>query len=245
MEANEKLVITWFNKGRRVCLSTLFIIAFSGGAATADEAAQLETEASLRWDSKYVSRGRDQLDDGGIFSPEIGLSYGNSYVGAWFAVGDSVNYRELNLSVGHVFSAGPVELDLGYTWLWFEDERTDENEFTAIASWQAQEWLGFDADYIYNTLEDGWAIDAVVRGNFAVGNFTISPYALAGFDFGFSSPEHNGIAEIQIGAETSIPLGDKSELSIYAAHSLAQRDKSRDGLGDLSWIGVGLHFHLP
>lgn len=82
-------------------------------------------------ESKYVSQGRDNLGDGGIYSFEAALEWRRLAAGAWFASGDSTSYEELNLYVDYGVELGPLYSYVGYTRLEFLQEDESDNEISA------------------------------------------------------------------------------------------------------------------
>ena len=67
------------------------------------------------WESKFVSEGRDWLDEGGLFSIEALAEWEEVTVGAWGGVGDSESYEELDALIEYGLVAGSFDAYLGYT----------------------------------------------------------------------------------------------------------------------------------
>ena len=197
-------------------------------------------------ESKYVTEGRDNLGDGGLLSVEAIAEWQGLVAGAWFATGESESYEELNLFVEYGLDLGPVGTYIGYTRLEFPEDDDSDNEITAGVEVNATRYLVPALDYTYSTQADGSFLEVSIRSEIVLldGQLLLEPYVLEGFDFGYTSPEHDGPNNLQAGIDFAIKLSDPVTLVGSIAHSWAHEDVRNDGLGDLSWASIGVAAEL-
>ncbi|MEX0330826.1 MAG: hypothetical protein AB3N64_05325 [Puniceicoccaceae bacterium] len=196
----------------------------------------------LLWESRYVSEGRDNLEEGGLLSGEIDIGWKDLVAGIWFAVGDSVSYEELNLYLEYGFEIGILEAHTGYTRLEFTADNESDNEVHFGVAYGEIPHLVCGATYTYSTGADGGFLELFVSTDISLleGRLVVEPYLLQAIDFGYASKEHDGLNNFQAGLAIHCPLGHKSSLFCSLNHSWAQKDVENDGLGDVSWVGLGV-----
>ncbi|MEX0324705.1 MAG: hypothetical protein AB3N33_01320 [Puniceicoccaceae bacterium] len=204
-------------------------------------AADVPIGYGLLWESRYVSEGRDNLDQGGLLAGEIDMGWENLVFGAWFAVGDSVAYEELNLYLEYGFELGPLEAHAGYTRLEFTADNESDNEVHFGIAYGDLPHLVIGATYTYSTGANGGFLELFASTDFSLleGRLVVEPYVLQAIDFGYASAEHDGLNNFQAGLAIHYPIADKSALFCSINHSWAQKDVRNDGLGDVAWIGLG------
>jgi hypothetical protein len=198
--------------------------------------------AGFLWESKYVTEGRDNLEEGGIFSWEAAGEVSGFAAGAWFGLGDSEDYRELNLFIEYAHEFGDIETYVGYTRLEFYPDHESDNELSAGLAYHGFPYLIPGVDYVYSTEAKGSFVEVSLRSElgFFEDRLMVSPYILEGFDFGYASEEYDGPNNLQIGARVTYHLAEWCEVFGFGAHSWAHGDVEREGLGDLSWGGAGV-----
>ncbi len=194
------------------------------------------------WGSKYVTQGRDNLDDGGIFSFEGIAEWQGLIAGAWFATGDSTSYEELNLYVSYGMELGAVGAYAGYTRLEFAEDHANDNEIIAGMEVNGIPYVIPALDYTYSTEADGGFLELSIRAEIALlnGQLLIEPYILEGFDFGYVSRKHDGANNLQAGIDFAIELAKPVTLVGSVAHSWAHENLRQEGLGDVSWVTIGV-----
>jgi len=198
--------------------------------------------AGVLWESRYVTEGRDNLKEGGIFSLETAVDLCGFALGAWAAVGDSEEYQEFNFFAEYHHRLGEFEMYAGYTRLEFYPDHESDNELSAGVSYQGIPYLIPATDYVHSTEAGGSFVEVSLRSELAFleERLTVSPYILEGFDLGYATEEFDGPNNLQVGVEVSYSLLKWCDLIGYVAHSWAHEDVEREGLGDLSWGGVGV-----
>jgi hypothetical protein len=194
------------------------------------------------WESKYISEGRDNLDDGGIFVAEAMMEWKGFVGGVWTALGDSQSYQEVNAFIEYCLVVGPLDLCAGYTRLEFLEDSTDDNEFAAGVALNLIPFLVPAVDYVYSTESDGGFLELSLSSEIAFFNarFVLEPYALQAFDFGYATDDHDGPNNFQVGIGASFGLTEHIDAVGSVSHSWAQEDIDREGLGDKSWVTIGL-----
>jgi len=194
------------------------------------------------WESKYVSEGRDNLKEGGLFSLESGFELSNFSFLVWYAISDASNYQELHLSLEYALKFAGFESYIGYTRLEFLKDSESDNEFSAGVVYTKYPWLIPAVDYVYSSEANGSFVEFFLRSNIKLVNdrLTLSPYVKEGLDLGYSTEKHDGLNNFQTGLEVVIPLTKKIELNGYIAYSLAQEDVKRENQDDLTWVGIGV-----
>ena len=133
-------------------------------AALADSPARLAFGASAKWESKYVTEGRDNLGDGGIITFEGAAEWEGLTAGAWLAVGDSESYQELDLYIEYGFATGPIEAYVGYTRLEFLQDDEGDNEVGFGFSVVGLPHVTPGLDYYHSTGADGGFLEISIRG---------------------------------------------------------------------------------
>jgi hypothetical protein len=195
------------------------------------------------WESKYVSEGRNNLDDGGLFSLEAVMEWDGLVGGVWFAVGDDEDYQEVNAFIEYGTAVGPVDLSVGYARLEFLKDYEEDNEFAAGAALNNIPYIIPSIDYVYSTEADGGFLEVTLQSEFSFFDekFILEPYMLQAFDFGFVTDSHDGRNNFQVGIAASLSLTETFALVGSASHSWAQDDIEQEGDDDdLSWGAIGV-----
>jgi hypothetical protein len=195
----------------------------------------------VMWESKYISEGRNNLDDGGLFSMEVDFERDSFAGGIWFAMGDSTSYEELNLFLEYGFDLGPLEAYIGYTRLEFTADNESDNEIGLGLAYGDLPYVTVGVDSTYSTEASGVFVELYVGTEIFVfdGRVVLEPYILQGIDFGYASDDHDGFNNFQAGIEGHAVINEHIALIGSIHHTWAQKDVRNDGLGDELWIGIG------
>jgi len=130
-----------------ISLCLLILLAMPAAQADDDDdngsESAISYEASVLYNSRYIDDGEEELEEGGVYTPEVtmyindldiaGLNIQGVYVGAWWAISDAADeesdYTETNLYIGKTWEWDNLEFELSYTYLHFsEDEEGEEDE---------------------------------------------------------------------------------------------------------------------
>lgn len=190
---------------------------------------------SAGWDSRYVSEGRDNLEDGGLLSADFAIGNGSWEIGAVFAEGDTVDYTERNWWLAKTLSLGPVELSASYTYLEFPDDASHDSEYAIEMSSLVFSEFAATLATVYSEEADGLFFEASLEREYQWGeHFTFIPYALVAVNSGYVSDEPNGLNNWQTGAIVRRQLGEYGVLEFFANASFG----IADGVGDVAWFGL-------
>ncbi|MDD8045768.1 MAG: hypothetical protein PHF14_04815 [Verrucomicrobiota bacterium] len=208
----------------------------------ADPQTSVLANAETGWASRYVSEGVNWLDEGGLATMEGSLSAGPLTVGTWWGLGDSIDYQESNLFMVYGLEFSSLRASAGYNWLhYFEDDQND-HQLAAMFEWLQLPIVTPAVNYSYFTETEGGFLEAMLQAEFhpVTNSLTLQPYVLAGFDFGYVSPEYDGANHVQLGLEGSYRFTPSASMYAGVHHSMAWENLDRADLGDETWIGLGL-----
>ncbi|MFO7936266.1 MAG: hypothetical protein R6V06_01500 [Kiritimatiellia bacterium] len=197
------------------------------------------------WHSRYVSEGRDNLDDGGMGTVEASVAYKDFSVGTWYGIADTVSYDELNLFAEYCFELGQLDFYGGYNRLEFMKDDEYDNELCAGAAWNVADWFVPAVDYVYSTEAQGGDGGSFIEASlttplkFFDNRLYVGPYVMQAFDLGYASDHYDGFNNFQFGSCAHLSLSENLELVGTANHSIANHDVRKDGGGDETWFSVG------
>jgi hypothetical protein len=192
-----------------------------------DDSGQVHALFDLGWDSSYISEGRNNLDQGGIYWATAAVQRNNFNLYATVGRGDSQHYTEWNVGVEYAFNlTDNLGGSVGYQRLeFYGDERAHDNELFGILEYAAVDWLVPSVSYTYSTEAAGYFVEVSIHSNWELTpNFSVSPYITQGFDFQYVSEEHDGANHFQLGIEAEYQLPNQWVLSGHVSHSIAQED---------------------
>jgi hypothetical protein len=201
--------------------------------------------ATVFWDSKYVSEGRDNLEEGGLSSLALDWSQSLGQVGelalaGWYAEGTSTDYSELNLGVAYSWSLENIGISLGYTWLDFAEDDESDSELSMELGTTIHDEVDLGAVFTYSTEADGTFIELMVSTSIENEKLSWSPFLLLGINAGYVADEHDGLNNLQMGVEVSVPLSEKLELGGYLAYTIGLDEEAGESLDDIFWVGLSL-----
>ena len=167
---------------------------------TADEESVLSTSIELGLQSQYLTQGFKDIDHGGLYTLSAGVAKGNVRVEFWGASGTAMDYQELNLTLGYDWAYNALEGTVSYTWLGFYDHEgnSDDTEVVLSMVHTAVPWLP-SVEWVYSSQANGhngifeWAYDHEYEAH------RIRPYAQLGIDYGYLSPEYDGLNHFALG----------------------------------------------
>lgn len=233
--------------------------AASGAALPGGLSATIEAG----WHTKYITQARDNLEKGGVSTAELTIeSETGLYAGAWAAFGDRKRYQETNLYAGIGHQWGDFHIDLSYVWLHFHPTEghgeKDDNELLLAVTWEGLDWMTASAEWLMSTDAEqakgggsGSQLLMTLSGENAIeaGPVGLSPYVSVALDYGYSTPEHDGMDYVEFGVHGGMPLSDSAELGFYISQSFRGEDIKKQRreeriLGDETWAGISIAFDL-
>jgi len=194
------------------------------------------------WDSHYVSEGRNNLYNGGMFSALGKAQYKGLMAGAWYGIADTVSYDELNLFLEHGWEFEYFDISAGYTRLEFMKDDADDNELSAGLSLTCLPLVVPSVNYVYSTEADGSFVELLLCSpqELLEGKIIVDPYILQGVDLGYASDEYDGWNNTQVGIAVDYNINEAFCLIGTANHSWDNQDVRKDGGNEESWISLGL-----
>lgn len=203
----------------------------------------------LAWDSQYISQGRNNLNEGGIYWATAAWQRQDVTLYSTVGRADSMAYIEWNLGLEYALPLGDrFDGSLGYQRIQvYGDEECADNELFASLSYTHIGWLTPSIAYTYSTAAAGYFVEASLHSEWALSpQLTITPYVTQGFDVQYVTEAHNGRNHLQLGVEIQYQLSPQLTLSSHISHTLAQQDiKHQVGphSGNLDHTFAGLHLN--
>ena len=194
------------------------------------------------WDSHYVSEGRNNLDDGGMFSALGSAQYKGFVAGAWYGIADTVSYDELNLFVEHGWEFEYFDISAGYTRLEFMKDDEYDNELSAGLSLTCVPFVVPSVNYVYSTEADGGFVEMLLCSpqELLEGKIIVDPYIMQCIDLGYASDEYDGWNNTQVGIAVDYNISDAFCFIATANQSWANQDVRKDGGSDERWASLGV-----
>ena len=207
-----------------------------------DEDGSLQLSASSGWQSKYISEGRDNIDGNSMFTAEMVAVWKQFSIGAWYGIGDSKQYQELDLFVEYGFSVSNLDIALGYARLEFMEDGTFDNELFTSLALSNLPYVVPGLDAVYSTEADGTFVELSLRSKFGFLNerLFLEPYVLQGLDYGYASDDDDGFNNTQVGVGLSYLVADRFHVVGSLNQSWANKGVRQDDGGDETWVSVGL-----
>ena len=209
--------------------------------------AQVEVEyaANFDWASKYVEQGFETTEDSFYtLSFEAGLN--NWSLGLLAGYAPDQDYRETNVSLTYAYTlSDEAEVTFGYTRYDYQEDDSYGNELDLIFYYTPMEELEAYLHFGYNFEVDGVFVESGVSYRYEFDHgFSVTPYALVGFDFDYLTPEFNGGNHVQVGVELAYQVSAESIIYLAAHQSGALENIDREGSGDLFWVNAGVTYEF-
>ena len=220
----------------------------------AAQASEWQFGGEVGYESRYVSEGSNVVDYGGI--GVVGLevanesSIGTFFAGLEFISGVSTNFREAEISLGYEKSIDDITASLAWIRVIEEDhqesldeEKAYDTEFAVGFSYAGWNHIEPGIEYIHSTEADGELLVLTLAGEVEIGNTTLAPWLSADIDYGYVSPDYDGLNHIEVGVEWEAPLSENFATTLHAAYSMAQENLRREGEDhDYFWAGIFFSF---
>ncbi|CAM4164904.1 hypothetical protein [Shewanella livingstonensis] len=220
--------------------------------ALAMTASQPTVGFDIAWDNDYITEGRNNLEKGGIIWGVASVEQDDLVAFAVVGRADQVHYIEWNVGVEYTLHLhDEVDATIGYQRLeFYGDERESDNEFFSSLTYTGFSWVVPAINYTFATEAAGYFVALSLHSPWEINNqLTLTPYIVQGFDFQYSSEQHNGANHFQFGLEAEHQFNDSMAVSAHISHSIAQEDikqqaRAEDIQGSLDQTYAGLHFKL-
>lgn len=203
--------------------------------------------AAVNWDSRYVTEGRDNLQNEGLWSAQLDVEQGIFNAGFWYGRAEQSDYQEWNLAFAVNGALSGIEYGLGYTYLIAEaDNDTEDDHEVSLSLVYPMLLFSLEAEYVYSVEAEGSFVTLAGRLNplKLTDELSISAYLLQGYDFDYATDVHDGVNHLELGAEAEYQLAPQWSLATYMAHSWAQADVKLDTADDEFWGGISLRYQF-
>ena len=228
----------FLNEIRIFTIMAVFLVGFEGLIAQSTMN-NIEISLSNSFDSKYISEGRDNLENGKLSSFNTDISFKFVNLNMWYGSGAGTDYRELQFSAGLAFDLSDIGISFGLTDLSFLHDDSKDQEFYTELSYNKFNWLTPTVVNVYSFEADGSFIELLLEFNVPLQNekLCLTPFFVAGLDYGYVE-DTNGLNNLQAGFELSYQLIDNVAMNGYVATSLGMWDESTNE--NYTWGGVSI-----
>lgn len=194
------------------------------GVGGQEQGASPSGAIGMAWDSKYISEGRNNLEEGGLVSTfavvEFETEAGAFGVETWFGSSVDTPYTEFNVALSWAKTVGQIDLALGYSYLAFTQDDEDDHELSAEISSEVFGGLLPFLAAVYSVEADGSFFELGLTREWEITErLAISPYALIGFNQGYVADGHDGANHAATGLVASIALLENLHLDLSAVAS--------------------------
>jgi hypothetical protein len=203
------------------------------------------TELGVRYSSRYISEGRDQLTSGGIYwlngshklndKLSINIEYG-------FSADDSANYDELNFAIEYASANTSFDYAITYSHLTFFEDDVSDDEISLRLSYKKIEAFSPFANVTYGKEENGFFIEVGTSKQFQINEaIFITPHVLFAYDYGYVNSRREGYNHTSIGAVFTFVLSKTLTVNGIIEQTLGGTIlKSEGEKADQLWSGVHL-----
>ncbi len=216
-----------------------------------DRRSDIEAEYSVHFhtmlESRYITEGRDNLNDDALFSFSTDITEGNFTFVPWYAYSASADYTELNLNFVYGVSLhDQFELYFSYTYLDFDfnGATSDDHELGIELAYNAYDSLQLVASIVHSDDAGAAYAELLVRYDYAVRDHLNTFLVVgAGYNDGYVVSGHRGFDHSQFKAGAVYFPWTQLEISAYvAATRVIDKDSLHHGddalLKNASWMGI-------
>lgn len=228
-------------------------------AAPAVQASDLAYNLRTETLSRYITEGRDNLEEGGLYAisatavlPRINVSlwYGESMKNQspeFFDDRVSKNklYQELSTTLELPFTLGNVESYIGYTHFAFIADSSHDDELSFGAAFTGWSGLTPAIDVVYSNDAKGEFVElSLTTELFTAQNILFEAYTAVAWDFGYASKRSDGLNNTQLGISLSYALCHHIQSELFATKSFAKKDIDKEEGRHTSWGGIAVSIEL-
>ena len=199
--------------------------------------------AAVRWHSKYISSGIDELPGSSVLTTELTLSAFDFTLGVSGSFGLSEKFEEWDYLLDYTHAFGPVEVSLGYIYITLPRQDLAFHNGYIGASLPKIPWvqpaleLAFDLErlnggFLEFSLHSSLPLVADV--------VSIEPYVAGALAYNYSSKVSDGLDDTQLrfGVKIPVVLVEGVTLTARAEHIVSRE------LRDETWFQVELAWHF-
>lgn len=208
-------------------------------------------ELSTGYDSQYMFRGVDILNDHGLHWTQLTVSAKGFTIGAWYANGieSDDDFSELDIFGSYTYDLGPVALEVGGIYYRFPEQEgplTDTYEAYVGASYSPIKWITASLYYYYDfDLFQAHYVQAKLESSIPVTeSISIDPWVAVAFG------DYNNVGSafvydhVEGGVAVNVALNDYVSISGYGAYARAGDGTRNIGAtkDDEFWGGASIAF---
>ena len=207
----------------------------------------------FRWESRYVSEGRDNLAGDGLSSVFSDISLGNFTFAPWLAYGYDSEYTELNLNFIYGLKLTD-QLDIygGYTHLQsrLEGGHTTDNEMFADLVYMPTTLFDVLVNYYHSFEASGFFWEFALKREQMLNDQTVLTLrSILGVNEGYVPNGHNGLNHVQLRLNLAFYPVPCIEIMPYMAYNFAIDSEPEHFTGDITlrdffWGGIGVVYHF-
>jgi len=192
----------------------------------------LSGTASIGYDSRYLSEGRDSLDGDSLISSSFELGYKNFTFGTWFGISPEQNYDELQLTVAYSNQIGDLDFYLSWTHFqilsFFPGNENDNEVGVGLSYGKLPLELNLALDAYYSLDAEGAFIEVSLERSFELTDkLSLGVAGTFGINQGYIPDGHDGANHIALSNSLDYAMNDSTTLSLHATYSWAiDRDSS-------------------
>lgn len=203
--------------------------------------------ARMQWESRYVSEGRDNLDNSGIQTTSVDLKGSHFGLSIWNGWGYVSEYDELQLTPSFTHELNNLDIYIYYNYKHYLKEDESENELGSGFSYRGLPCkISLNGDWYYSLENNGSFYKFSIASYFSpVEKFTLNPVLVFGINDNYIPDGHNGANNVGIQLNAGYQMTKHLNLLGYVRYNIAidsdQEQYPGDRLlNDFYWIGVGI-----
>lgn len=204
-------------------------------------------DLQVSWDSRYVTEGRDNLDNAGIQTTSINYEYGLFGMQIWNGWGYESGYDELNLIPSLNYHYKNVDLYFSFNHKRFIQDNDYDNEIGSGISYSGLPYnisLGFD--WYHSFTYEGSFYELSLGSEFnPAESVTIEPIMTFGINGGYITDGHDGANHVNFKIDGKYEIADTVDVLGYIGYNIPINHDPAAYPGDrllkhFIWGGIGL-----
>lgn len=230
-----------------------------GGSIRRENPRQSEAEdrrpvhMHLRWESRYVSEGRDNLDGDALTSVFSDISTGNFTFAPWLAYSSESEYTEVNLNLIYGLKlADQLEIYGGYTHIQsrLDSRNSKDNEMFADLVCMPTELFDVLVNCYHSFEASGFFWEFALKREQMLNDKTVlAMRSILGVNEGYVPDGHDGLNHVELRLNMAWYPVYRFEIAPYIAYNFAidsepERYAGDASLRDFFWGGIGVVYHF-
>ena len=208
----------------------------------------IELSVAGAWESRYVSEGRDNLDDDSLASAEATAGYKGFSVGAWAAESPDQDYREYNYWLEYSYEWQAFAFIAAYTYLDFHTDDADDRELSFYIAYTLPYEIELEIGGYYSDESSGTFYEGTLSKEIeTLEDLSLIPFMNLGSNDGYLEEGHNGLNHLALGLELNYSLSEDFSIGGYVARNFeidsdSETHADDDLLEDFTYYGIHVNF---